>query len=144
MLGLEIFRSLIPNRLFQEILADLSLAEKQYGPMLTHDNEEARSRFLSFVSISALFQVSLVNNTNIKQLFNRIVSLFGSAIVNKPEGLLKSKFSKRGRIEHHFVSVGLISVVFIEVKKELSTGKARLDVIGQVLAECAGEFRSCG
>ncbi|KAL2808123.1 hypothetical protein BJX63DRAFT_52070 [Aspergillus granulosus] len=50
MLELEVFRSRIPNHLFQEILADLSLAEKQYGPMLTHDNEEARSRFLSFDS----------------------------------------------------------------------------------------------
>ncbi|KAL4960359.1 uncharacterized protein BDV14DRAFT_182813 [Aspergillus stella-maris] len=118
MLELEVFRSRIPNRLFQEILADLSLAEKQYGPMLTHDNEGARSRFLSF-------------------LFNRIVGLFGSAITNKPEGLLECKFSRRGRIEHHFVSVGSISIVFIEVKRELSTGKARLDVIGQVLAECA-------
>ncbi|KAL4779198.1 hypothetical protein BJX76DRAFT_98620 [Aspergillus varians] len=72
-----------------------------------------------------------------EQLFNRIVGLFGSAITNKPEGLLESKFSRRGRTEHHFVSVGSISIVFIEVKRELSTGKARLDVIGQVLAECA-------
>ena len=79
-----------------------------------------------------------------KQLFNRIVGLFDSTITNKPEGLLQSKFSRRDRIEHHFVSVGSISIVFIEVKRELSAGKARLDVIGQVLAECAGEFQYCG
>ncbi|OJJ04106.1 hypothetical protein ASPVEDRAFT_770638 [Aspergillus versicolor CBS 583.65] len=86
--------------------------------MLSHDNEEARSRFLLF-------------------LFNRIIGLFGSAITNKPGGLLESKFSKRGRIKHDFISVGSISIVFLEVKKELSTGKARLDVIGQVLAKSA-------
>ncbi|KAL4878022.1 hypothetical protein BJY04DRAFT_196918 [Aspergillus karnatakaensis] len=118
MLPLEIFRSRIPNYLFMEILSDVDLAEKQYGPMANHDNEEARSRFIA-------------------SLFNRIVSLFGSAITNKPEGLLESKFSRRGRIEHHFISVGLISIVFIEVKRELNTGRVRDDVIAQVLAECA-------
>jgi hypothetical protein len=76
-----------------------------------------------------------------KQLFNRIIGLFGSAITNKPEGLLESKFTKRGRIKHAFISVGSIRIVFLEVKKELSIGKARLDVIGQVLAECASEFQ---
>ena len=31
-----------------------------------------------------------------------------------------------------------VSIVFIEVKKTLVSGKGRLDVIAQVLAECAG------
>lgn len=76
---------------------------------------------------------TLQNNTNdspgasgpVTPVLNPLVGLFGIAITNKPEGLLESKFSKRGRIEHRFVSVGSISVVFIEVKKEVSTSKAR-------------------
>jgi hypothetical protein len=82
------------------------------------DNEEARSRFIA-------------------SLFSQIVCLFGSAVVNKPGGLLDAEFTKRGRIEHHFYAVSSISIVFIEVKKDLVLGKGKLDIIGQVLAECA-------
>lgn len=46
--------------------------------------------------------------------------------------------AKKGRIEHHFVAVDAISIIFIEVKKILTTGKHALDTKGQVLAECAG------
>ncbi|KAL4906150.1 hypothetical protein BDW74DRAFT_139189 [Aspergillus multicolor] len=67
-----------------------------------------------------------------------MMGLFGCAIVDKPGGVLKSKFfSKHGRIEHHFISVGLVNVVYIQVKRELCSGKARLDVVAQILAECA-------
>jgi hypothetical protein len=66
------------------------------------------------------------------------VCLFGSAVINKPVGLLDSEFTRRGRIEHHFYAVDSVSIVFIEVKKSLVTGKGRLDVIAQVLAESAG------
>ncbi|KAL2864582.1 uncharacterized protein BJX67DRAFT_360907 [Aspergillus lucknowensis] len=118
MVRMELCRSRIPNTMFEEILEDLSLAETQYGPMSMHDNEEARSRYISV-------------------LFNRIIGVFGTAIVNKPEGLLDSRFSKRGRIEHHFVSLRSTSVVFIEVKRIWTLGKGRLDVKAQVLAECA-------
>jgi hypothetical protein len=66
------------------------------------------------------------------------VSLFGCAIINNPEGLLDAEFTKKGRIEHHFCSMNSVSIVFIEVKKTYVFGKGRLDVIAQVLAECAG------
>jgi len=66
------------------------------------------------------------------------VSLFGCAIINNPEGLLEAEFAKKGRIEHHFCSMNSVSIVFIEVKKTYVMGKGRLDVIAQVLAECAG------
>ena len=64
--------------------------------------------------------------------------LFGSAIINQPEGLLEAEFTKMGRIEHHFYVMDSISIVFIQVKKTYTIGKARLDVIAQVLAESAG------
>ena len=34
-----------------------------------------------------------------------------------------------------------VSIVFIEVKRISAVGKARLDVVAQVLAECAGKFK---
>jgi len=68
------------------------------------------------------------------------VCQFESALVNKPEGLLDSEFTKKGRIEHHFYAIGSISVIFIEIKKTYTVGRGRLDVIAQVLAESAGMF----
>lgn len=99
---------------------DVDIAMEQYGRLEDHGNEEARSRFIT-------------------SLFSRIVSLFGHAVTNNPEGLLESEFAKKGRIEHHFIAVKSASIVFIQVKKTMFMGKGRqLDVIGQVLAECAG------
>jgi hypothetical protein len=66
------------------------------------------------------------------------VCLFGSAVINKPEGLLEAEYTKKRRIEHHFYAMNLISIVFIEVKKEYTIGSGRLDVIAQILAESAG------
>ncbi|KAI9780040.1 MAG: hypothetical protein M1839_007022 [Geoglossum umbratile] len=115
---LETFRSRIPNDLFRSICADVDDAILQYGRMDSHDNEEARSRFIA-------------------SFFSKIVCLFGSAMVNKPEGLLDSEFTKRGKIEHHFYAMNSVSIVFFEVKKVMAVGKGKLDVIAQVLAECA-------
>jgi hypothetical protein len=72
---LDTFRSRIPLDLFREIYFDVDQAALQYGRMESHDNEEARSRFIT-------------------SIFSRIVCLFGSAVVNKPEGLLDSEFTK--------------------------------------------------
>jgi hypothetical protein len=119
-LPLKTFRSRIPANVFGDICRDVDAAMEQYGRLEDHDNEEARSRFIT-------------------SLFSQIVSLFGHAVTNNPEGLLESEFTKKGRIEHHFITVKSASIVFIEVKKTMFTGQGRqLDVIGQVLAECAG------
>jgi hypothetical protein len=115
---LDTFRSRIPIDIFEKILADVNLAMLQYGRMAYHKNEEARSRFIA-------------------SLFSRVVGLFGNAIVNKPEAMLDSEFTKREGIEHHFYALRSVSVVFIEVKKVLVLGDGRLDIIAQVLAECA-------
>ncbi|KAB8237930.1 uncharacterized protein BDW43DRAFT_150496 [Aspergillus alliaceus] len=117
-LHLNVFRSRIPTGMFHDIVHDVEDALTQYGPIDSHDNEEARSRFIS-------------------SLFNRIVCLFKSVIVNKPETLLESKFTRRGRIVHHFIALDSVSIVFFEVKKIWTMGKSGLDIKGQVLAECA-------
>src|SRR5205085_12047596 len=90
-------------------------------------------RFPLFFSFRCLF-----SNLTYLQFFSEVVSLFGCAIINNPEGLLEAEFTKKGRIEHHFCSMNSVSIVFIEVKKNYVIGKGRLDVIAQVLAECAG------
>ncbi|KAL3455935.1 hypothetical protein BJX64DRAFT_294604 [Aspergillus heterothallicus] len=91
-------RSRISNEIFQLILDDLSLTELQYGALTTLPNEEAVSRYMSPL----------------------IVALFGSVVVNKPEGLLD------------------ISVLFIEIKRKLGFGPESSNVKAQVLAGCAG------
>ncbi|KAN0070542.1 hypothetical protein V8E54_011411 [Elaphomyces granulatus] len=73
----------------------------------------------------------------ILSLFNKILCLFQSTIVNKPEGLLEGEFTKKGRIKHHFIAVDSVSTVFMEVKEILTLSKSGLDIKGQVLAECA-------
>ncbi|KAE8400041.1 hypothetical protein BDV37DRAFT_258753 [Aspergillus pseudonomiae] len=118
MLRLDVFRSRIPTAMFQDIVRDVEDAFTQYGPLDSHDNEETRSRFIS-------------------SLFTRIVCVFNSIIVNKPETLLDAEFTRKGRIGHHFVALDSVSIVFIEVKKSWTMGKQGLDIKGQVLAECA-------
>ncbi|KAI9764421.1 MAG: hypothetical protein M1840_008444 [Geoglossum simile] len=115
---LETFRSRIPNDLFRSICADVDDAILQYGRMDSHDNEEARSRFIA-------------------SFYSKIICLFGSAMVNKSEGLLDSEFTKWGKIKHHFYAMNSISIMLFEVKKVMAVGKGKLDVIVQLLAECA-------
>jgi hypothetical protein len=114
---LDAFRSRIPRDIFQKIYADVNKAALQYGRMISHDNEEARSRFIS-------------------SFFSEILYLFGNRVINKPEGVLDAQFTKRGRIEHHFYTMDSVSVVFIEIKKIYTLGSGRLDIIAEVLAEC--------
>lgn len=115
---LDVCRSRIPTDLFRDITGDVEDALTQYGPIDAHENEEAKSRFIS-------------------SLFSRIVCLFNSIVVNKPGTLLESEFTRRGRIEHHFISLDTVGIVFVEVEKILTVGKSRLDLKAQVLAECA-------
>jgi hypothetical protein len=115
---LKVFRSRMPLGMFRELYKDVHKATIQYGRMAFHDNEEARSRFIA-------------------SFFGEIVSVFRSSIVNRPEGLLESEVTKKGRIEYHFNALRSVSIVFIEVKKVYTVGKDRLDVVAQVLAECA-------
>ena len=46
----------------------------------------------------------------------------------------------RGRIEYHFLVVGALSVLVIEVKFFLGTTDECLDAIAQVIAECDGVY----
>jgi hypothetical protein len=132
---LEVFRSRLPKDVFREIYKDVRKASLQYGRMQYHSNEETRSRYITSVSRT---KFPIRSNLTHLQLFSEVVSLFGCAIINKPEGLLDAEFTKKGRIEYHFCSMNSVSIVFIEVEKAYVFGNGRLDIIAQVLAESAG------
>lgn len=62
---------------------------------------------------------------------------FGGAIQNTPESLMSGRITK-DRIDYHFKTFGLITVVFVEMEPEPEPGN-RLDVIAQVIKECEGQ-----
>lgn len=62
--------------------------------------------------------------------------------MNRLEELLEGEVTDRRRIEHQFIAFGAVVLLFIEVKRDLLGGKARVDQIAQVLAEADGESRS--
>jgi hypothetical protein len=132
---LEVFRSRLSKDVFREIYKDVCKASSQYGRMEHHSNEETRSRYIALVSRTKFL---IRSNLTHLQFFSEVVALFRCAIVNNPKGLLDAEFTKKGRIVYHFCSMNSISIVFIEVKKTYAMGEGRLDVIAQVLAECAG------
>lgn len=124
MLPLHIHRSRIPLDLLKEICDDLRQAELQYGNIKEHENEEARSRYLA-------------------ALFNRLVCLFEKRIMNSPEKLFSGGVTSKGKIEYQFMSLNTVIIVFVEVKREMAAGSARLDQIAQVMAEADGKQASC-
>jgi len=81
--SLEMHRARIPNALFKDIIGDIQIAMKQYGPPMDHHNEEARSRFLA-------------------PLFNRTIALFGLLISNSPESIMPGRIASKDRIEYQF------------------------------------------
>lgn len=99
---LHVFASRMPHYVFYGILGDVDLAMSQFGPLQVQENEE---------------------------LFARIVARFGSSVMNKPEGLLESNVTRKGRIEHHFTTFDSVSIVFVEIKRpwtaRIWTRKAR-------------------
>jgi len=48
---LEMHRARISNALFKDIIGDIEIVMKQYGPPMDHKNEEATSRFLAPVGV---------------------------------------------------------------------------------------------
>ncbi|KAN0067920.1 hypothetical protein V8E54_013848 [Elaphomyces granulatus] len=116
--NLDVFRARIPRKLLWKIVQDVDESMEQYGRMNDQQNEETRSRFIA-------------------SLFNKIVCVFGHAIINRPEGIITAEFTRNGRIEHHFIAFESATVVFIEVKKALFVNSDEIDIKAQVLAECS-------
>ena len=81
---------------FRKIFEDVRKASLQYERMGKHQNEEARSRYITSVSCPSYYVPHMFEfDTKYLQFFSEIVCLFGSAVINKPEGLLDSEFTKK-------------------------------------------------
>lgn len=134
----EVQRSWLPLAVVKNICYDVELADVQYGNMMAHNSEEARSRYITTVCSPMLISSAVSDRT--WQIFNRIIYLFGRRLTNHPEQFFGGDMTNRSRIEHQFLAFGATVVLFIQVKKDLLCGKARLDQIAQVLAEADGLF----
>jgi hypothetical protein len=138
----EVKLTRLPTSLFQQIVEDIQLAMKQYGPPDDHVNEEARSRFLAPVSLhNNQWHENPLWLTN-QQLFNRTVAQFGLLIANTPESVIPGRMTTRGRIEYHFKVFGALTILFVEVKLEIGSAEERHDAIAQVIAELDGKCTS--
>jgi hypothetical protein len=86
--------------LLKEIIEDIDIMMKQYGPLIDHKNQKATSRFLAPVGVSGL----LHNNhlSTFSQVFNRIIPLFGLLINNSPESTMPGRIKTKGCIECQF------------------------------------------
>ena len=71
-------------------------------------------------------------------MFNRLVAEFGGAIRNTPDSFMSGRITK-DRVDYHFKTFGIITVVFVEVKLETRTLGERLNAIAQVIEECDGQ-----
>jgi len=111
----QLHRARIPTSLFKEIVEDMQIAMHQYGPPIDHKNVQARSRFLA-------------------PIFNRTVAQFKLLLVNTFKITIPGRIATKEHIENHFLVLGEITVLFIEVKLDLGTSD-RLDAIAQVIAE---------
>ena len=130
----DLRRCRIPTALFRDIVTDMDVLLIQYGTLQNHTTEEARSRFLGILPITARITEFL----NIHQIFNRLVAQFGSSIQNTPESLMNGRITTRGKM-YHFKTFGALTVVFVEAKLKIGSVEERLNVIAQVIAEFDGQ-----
>jgi hypothetical protein len=108
-----------------------------YGLPTEHGNEEARSRFLAPVSPPRRIHIlSLI--VAFDQIFLRICYLFKRQLKNVPESIIPGRIGTKGRIEYHYILLGIVNVVFVEMKLKLGSELERLNAIAQVIAEADG------
>jgi hypothetical protein len=140
----EMFHARLPKALFRQILEELRVLEAQYGCLVDHANEEARSRYLAGVGNPSNFRNPTMTGKSLltsRQYFNQIVALFAGHLFNTPETILEGRLATKGRIEYQFNTLGGITVVFIEVKLEIGNATEHLNCLAQVIAECDGMAR---
>jgi hypothetical protein len=135
----EIHHARLPNVVSTQIVKDPRVLEAQYGPMSKHENEEARSRYLSGVGSPGYFGNQFVIGKSLlltsRQFFNQTVALFSGHLFNTPEALLDGRLTTKDRIEYQFKTYGGITVVFIEVKPVIGSLAEHLNYD---IAECGG------
>jgi hypothetical protein len=137
----DLHRSRIPTALFKEIVADMDTLVMQFGtlrPTLRQRQitEDARSRVLAPVSI--IVSLSDCRFLNAYQIFNRLVAEFAGSILNTPESFASGRIT-RDRVDYHFRTCGILTVVFVQVDLQVGGPDDRLDAIAQLIEECDGQ-----
>ena len=132
----DLYRSRIPTSLFKKIVKDIDVSLIHYGALNPRlgDNqltEEARSRILAPVSLSNTLHRFFLKSY---QIFGHLVAQFGGYIHNITESFMSGRIT-RDRVDYHFKTIGLITVVFME----LPSGGDHLNAIFQVIEECNGK-----
>jgi hypothetical protein len=133
----------LPTRLFKEIVEDVQLILKQYGPPDYHCNERASSRFFAPVSLLCGQLSEYVLWLTNQQLFNRTVAQFSSLLSNTPESTIPGRMATKGRMEYHYTAFGALTILFIEVKLLIGNAEEFHDAIAQVIAESVGKRLPC-
>ncbi|KAF8328593.1 uncharacterized protein EI90DRAFT_2925831 [Cantharellus anzutake] len=120
----ELKRARIPTVFFKSIVQEVDRNNSVYGPLRTHLNEEARSRFIAPVFIG-------------------VADLFCSSITGVPETALGGRVATKGRVEHHFVAVGGLTLLVVVTMYKLGTPMGRRNAIAQMVAEAdARDYRN--
>ena len=127
----DVHRARIPTPLFKDIIRDLEIAMKQYGEPFDQHSAQARSRVLAPVSeVDPAAGCSFVSD---------ILSCSTAIICHVPGSVIApGRITTKGRIESHFLVLGGLSVLLIEVQYVLGRAEERLNAIAQVMAECDG------
>jgi hypothetical protein len=139
----DLNRSRIPTALFKEIVADMDTLVMQFGtlkPTLRHRQitEDARSRVLAPVSRSIIVSLSDCRFLNTYQIFNRLVTEFAGSILNTLESFASGRIT-RDRVDYHFRTCNILTVVFVQVDLQVGGDDARADAIALVIEECDGK-----
>ena len=104
--SLPSYRSRLPLDVVKAACSQLDLSAAVYGRLTNHNNEEARSRYLA-------------------SLFPPLLSVFGGAIVNKPQELMEGEFTGSGKIEHVLRrSTGLLAFMWRSSGRSREEGDA--------------------
>jgi hypothetical protein len=127
----------IPMVLFKSIVRDIDIMLVQYGPLIEHKMEEARSQFLSPVSARQLFIWQSKSKFSLRSIIICVHLVWGGwrldfAFMNFPESLFEGCITTKGRVEYYFKVFGLVAVLFVEFKLKTSSAKERLDAIAQL------------
>lgn len=113
-------RSRLPIDQFESLFRQLDVSRRTLGMMNDLENEAAKQLYMSPIP-------------------STILSLFSGRLINLPEHTLRGRITTSGRCQFSVTLLGMVMLLFIEVKDTLKGGPAKhSDLVAQVLAEADG------
>jgi hypothetical protein len=71
-----------------------------------------------------------------RQIFNRLIQQFNFTLKNNPQTVFDGRIGTQGRIQYAFDVLGVVALLFIEIKPNVLNNVERLEGIAQVIADC--------